>query len=65
MNRMESRIEYGQRKDISSLMFLELNFLVVKCRFFFFFAHLGPVLSSVLLSHGEHSSVNLMSNTVR
>lgn len=35
---MEGRIEYDQRKDMNNLMFLELN-LLVKCRFFFFFAH--------------------------
>lgn len=62
---MGGRLEYDQRKDITSLMFLKLNLLVVKCIFFFYLAREGPVLnvlhkSSVLLSHGVHSTANLM-----
>lgn len=61
---MGGRIEYDQRKDITSLMFLKLDLLVVKCSFFYL-AREGPVLnvlhkSSVLLSHGVHSTANLM-----
>lgn len=61
---MGGRIEYDQRKDITSLMFLKLNLLVVKCSFFYL-AREDSVLnvlhkSSVLLSHGVHSTANLM-----